>query len=95
MDFRGNLEIFVSENVPEAETPRVPMKDPDGDETLSGIITVGQETESEFNRGEYLFANIVRSNEGSVEYNISVSTTIQGPLATPQQGGDGAHLNNE
>ena len=47
MDFRGHLEVMGSEDGPEAETHRGPMRTPGGNGEVSGSNSGLQETESE------------------------------------------------
>ena len=47
MDFRGNLEVGVSEDGPEAETHGRLTRTMDGNEAFKGRTTGGQETEGE------------------------------------------------
>ena len=44
MDFRGNLEVGIQEDIPEVETPVRPTRTPDIDKALSVITSGGQET---------------------------------------------------
>ena len=48
MDFRGNLEAGISEDVPEADKPCGPTITLDGNGELSDISTGGQEMEGEY-----------------------------------------------
>ena len=72
VDFRGNLEVDVTEDVPEVETPGGPTITPYCDKALLDITSGGQETEVEYNRDGYLGADSGSSDEVSVEQNTAV-----------------------
>ena len=53
MDCRGNLEVVVSVDIPEAETPGGPTRTREGNKAILGITSGGQDTEGEYVRGRY------------------------------------------
>ena len=87
MDFRGNLEFGVSEDIPEAHTPCGPTRTPDGNKAILGINTEGQEMDGEYNRGGDTVIDIGRSYNGSMDQNLEVVLIGQGSPPTPHQGG--------
>ena len=95
MDFRGNLEFGGSEDIPEADTPCGPTRNPYGNKAISGITTEGQDMDGEYNRVGDIVIDTGRSYNGSMDHNLEVAMIGQGSPTIPHQGGAVTHLKYE